>query len=103
MNRNGRGWVVLALWILVMFSVWKINENCPDFPDIYVLDDSALWAVNATPTPEPSASPKWKRTTDASSDAMCRKVASGVSFSRRIIDAWFPEFIQIKRSIQYIR
>ncbi|MCI8386080.1 MAG: hypothetical protein HFE95_06560 [Acutalibacter sp.] len=106
MSQKGHRWVVLALSFLVLFCAWKMNAELPGFPDIYFLDDAALWAINCTPSPspEPAASLHWERITAARAEyTMCRRIASGVSFSRRILDAYLPEAIQVRRSIKYVR
>ena len=102
MSRKGRRWLVLALSVLVVFCIWKINTSLPDFPEIYFLDEAAIYALNAVPTPEPTANPHREPIEISGADyAMCRKVASGVSFSQRILEAHLPDRIRLKRSIKY--
>lgn len=108
MSQKLRRGIIWTLSILVVFCIWEINARLPGFPEIYFFDEAAIKAITATPTPKPTANPHWESMNErmdiSTADyAMCRKVASGVSFSENILEAYLPDAIRIKLSIKYRR
>lgn len=104
MSQKLRRGMIWALSILVVFCIWEMNVRLPGFPEIYFFDEAAIKAITVVPTPEPTANPHWERMDISAADyAMCRNVASGVSFSENILEACLPDAIRMKLSIKYRR
>ena len=103
MKQEVRGGLVVVLSLLVVFCTWKLCVYLPEFPRVFLLDYTAPAAITATPTPEPSAQPQEvPRAVRSMEYAICRTIASGVSFSQRILDAYMPDMIRLKRSIKNV-